>query len=288
MSFQEPEAVQSVEPPVPFLLQLRARPTKEVHEAKQPTVMVVPTYNERANMAELANSFFAHVRGAQLLIVDDASPDGTADYCETLRAEYPELRVMRRAGERGLGRAYLAGIRWGLDNGYEVIGTMDGDLSHDPAYLPRMLALIEEADVVIGSRYIRDGGTINWRVRRIVLSWLANRYAARLLAIPAHDLTSGFRLYRSWVLKMLRLDCIKSTGYSFLVELLYRTHRSGARIAESAIVFYDRTMGASKLRSREIYLGAFNLLRLRLSRVDKQPRQKAEDRTAEPGLDRQL
>ena len=246
--------------------------------------MIVPTYNERANIGDLAHSFFAYVRGAQLLIVDDGSPDGTADYCEELRAQYPDIRVMRRTGQRGLGRAYLAGIQWGLDHGYEVIGTMDGDLSHDPAYLPRMLALAEEADVVIGSRYIRDGGTINWRVRRIVLSWLANRYAARLLGIPAHDLTSGFRLYRSWLLKMLRLDRIKSSGYSFLVELLYRTHRLGARIAERPIVFYDRTMGASKLRSREIYLGAFNLLRLRMSRVETPPPKSASatqvDRTS--------
>jgi dolichol-phosphate mannosyltransferase len=282
-----PEPMTTPNSPNPVALQMRARPAREIHDAKRKTVLVVPTYNERANIGELAQSFFAHVRGAQLLIVDDASPDGTADYCDSLRAEYPDLRVLRRTGQRGLGRAYLAGMAWGLENGYEVIGTMDGDLSHDPAYLPRMLALAEEADVVIGSRYIRDGGTINWQVRRIILSWLANRYAARLLRIPAHDLTSGFRLYRRWVLQSFRVDEVKSSGYSFLVELLYRSHRSGARIAESAIVFYDRTMGASKLRTREIYLGAFSLLRLRFSKVRSQPRSADEREVAAPGLDQQ-
>jgi len=276
------------DPPIPVALQLRARPAKEVHKARRPTVMVVPTYNERANIGDLVLSFFAHLQGTQLLVVDDASPDGTADYCDELRATYPDLRVLRRTGERGLGRAYLAGMKWGLENGYEVIGTMDGDLSHDPAYLPRMLALVEEADVVIGSRYIRDGGTINWQVRRIILSWLANRYAARLLRIPAHDLTSGFRLYRRWVIQSLHVESMKSTGYSFLVELLYRSHRSGAKIAESAIVFYDRTMGASKLRSREIYLGAINLLRLRFSAVKSSQRPTETEPAAEARFDRPL
>jgi dolichol-phosphate mannosyltransferase len=142
---------------------------------------------------------------------------------------------------------------------------MDADLSHDPAYLPRHLALIEKHDVVIGSRYIRDGGTVNWQIRRILLSWLANKYAAKLLDIPAHDLTSGFRLYRRRVLESIDLQEVKSNGYSFLVELLYRAHRAGADIAESPIIFYDRTLGASKLRPREIYIGAFNLVRLRFS-----------------------
>lgn len=244
----------------------RVRPAPSVFRAIQPTLLVVPTYNERSNIHELVTRFFACLENVHLLIVDDESPDGTADRCEELQAQYPNLRLLRRKGERGLGRAYLAGIHWGLEHGFQIVGTMDADLSHDPAYLPQMLGMIEDADVVIGSRYIRDGGTINWQIRRILLSWLANKYAARLLHLPAHDLTSGFRLYRRRTLEALDRGDVKSSGYSFLVELLFRAHQTGARIAESPIVFYDRTMGVSKLHSREIYRGALNLLSLRFSR----------------------
>jgi dolichol-phosphate mannosyltransferase len=142
---------------------------------------------------------------------------------------------------------------------------MDGDLSHAPHHLPAMLAALSGgADVVVGSRYVRDGGTVNWGIRRVLLSWLANRFSAFLLRIPAHDVTSGFRLYRAGVLRRIGLDQVRSTGYSFLVELLYRAHRLGARIEERPIVFHDRRRGKSKLRSREIYLGALRLLGLRL------------------------
>jgi dolichol-phosphate mannosyltransferase len=153
-----------------------------------------------------------------------------------------------------------------LENGFEIIGTMDADLSHDPAYLPAMLKLLRDHDVVIGSRYVRDGGTVNWTLRRILLSWTANKFAALLLMIPAHDITSGYRLYRRAALEWIRHTEVKSTGYSFLGELLYRAYRGGARIAECPIIFHDRTMGVSKLHRREIYRGALNLLRLRLSR----------------------
>jgi len=248
------------------LIDMRARPAPSVYRAKEPTLLVTPTYNERSNIEELVSRFFTYVEDVHLLIVDDESPDGTAAACEALMGRYPNLRLLKRHGARGLGRAYLAGISWGLENGFNVIGTMDADLSHDPAYLPRMLTMMEDADVVIGSRYIRDAGTINWQIRRILLSWLANKYAARLLRIPAHDLTSGFRLYRRQTLLLLHPERVRSTGYSFLVELLYRAYKTGARIAESPIIFYDRTMGASKLRRREIYLGAINLLLLKFSR----------------------
>lgn len=247
----------------------RARPAPAIYTAKEPTLIVVPTYNEHSSIAELIPQFFSFVKNVHLLVVDDNSPDGTAEVVESFKPSYPTLDVLRRKGERGLGRAYLAGISHGMKNGFEIIGTMDADLSHDPAYLPRQLELLENHDVVIGSRYIRDGGTINWQIRRILLSWLANKYAAKLLGIPAHDLTSGYRLYRRKALQWLEHENVKSSGYSFLAELLYRAHRSGADIAESPIVFYDRTMGASKLRSREIYLGAFNLIRLRLSTLQK-------------------
>jgi dolichol-phosphate mannosyltransferase len=258
----------SLPTPAAIILENRARPAAAIYRASQPTMVVTPTYNETANLPELVRRFFQHVENVELLVVDDQSPDGTAQLCEELMQTYPGLRLLRRKGPRGLGRAYVAGLTCALENGYEVIGTMDADLSHDPAYLPLMLTLLEGNDVVVGSRYIHDGGTVNWPVRRILLSWTANRYAGKLLGIGAHDLTSGFRLYRRAALQRLRPQEVRSTGYSFLVELLYRAHRSGAKIAESPIIFYDRAVGASKLGRREIYLGAWHLLTLRLRPPD--------------------
>ena len=229
-------------------------------------LIIVPTYNESSNIAELVEKIFSNLKDVHLLVVDDDSPDGTAKIVEKLTATYPNLAILRRHGERGLGRAYTAGIHHALDEGFQIIGTMDADLSHDPAYLPSMLALLGNGDVVIGSRYIRDGGTVNWGIGRILLSWLANTFAAVLLQIPAHDITSGYRLYRRNALEWIRTNEVKSTGYSFLGELLYRAHRAGARIVEHPIIFHDRTLGISKLHRREIYLGALNLLRLRFSR----------------------
>ena len=230
------------------------------------TLIIVPTYNESSNIAELVGKIFSQVKDVHLLVVDDDSPDGTATIVEKLKATYPNLTILRRQGERGLGRAYTEGIHRALDEGFQIIGTMDADLSHDPAYLPSMLALLGKCDVVIGSRYIRDGGTVNWGIGRILLSWFANTFAAILLQIPAHDITSGYRLYRRHALEWIRTTEVKSTGYSFLGELLYRAHRAGARIIEHPIIFHDRTLGVSKLHRREIYLGALNLLRLRFSR----------------------
>jgi dolichol-phosphate mannosyltransferase len=242
-------------------------PADALARAQQQLLLVVPTFNERGNLQELVELVFAALPECHLLVVDDNSPDGTADLCVELQARFPRLGLLRRSGARGLGRAYVAGLEHGLSGGFQLLGTMDADLSHDPAHLPALLSLALGHDVVIGSRYVRDGGTINWRIRRILLSWLANKFAARLLGMPVHDATSGYRLYRASALQELALDEISSTGYSFLVELLYRLHRLGCRIAESPIVFYDRTLGESKLASREIYIGALRLLRLRLSRL---------------------
>jgi dolichol-phosphate mannosyltransferase len=229
-------------------------------------LLVVPTYDERGNLAALVERTLAALPGVEMLVVDDGSPDGTADLARALAARRPGLHLLERRGERGLGRAYVAGLERGLAAGYEVLGTMDADLSHDPAHLPAMLAKLAEADVVIGSRYVAGGGTVGWGFRRLLLSRLANRFSARLLGLAARDLTSGFRLYRAAALAALDLSEITSTGYSFLVELLYRLQASGARIAESPIVFTDRRRGRSKLSPAEIPRGAYHLLRLRLGR----------------------
>jgi dolichol-phosphate mannosyltransferase len=243
----------------------RAHPPASIHSGTEQALIIVPTYRESSNIAKLVPQFFAHAGNAHLLVVDDDSPDGTAEVVEKLMTTYPNLGILRRQGERSLGRAYTAGIRHGLENGFQIIGTMDADLSHNPAYLPHMFDLLKTSDVVIGSRYVPDGGTVNWTIRRILLSWLANKFAAILLQVPAHDITSGYRLYRRNALEWIRTEEVKSTGYSFLAEVLYRAHLAGARIAEYPIIFHDRILGVSKLHRREIYLGALNLLRLRFS-----------------------
>ena len=228
-------------------------------------LLVVPTYNERANLAELVAQVFAAVPHCHLLVVDDDSPDGTAELCRELRAQYPGLHLLQRMGGRSLGRAYIAGLRCGLERRYAVIGTMDADLSHNPEHLRAMLPLAFASDVVVGSRYVRDGGTVNWKLCRVLLSRLANQFTSLLFGIPAHDVTSGYRLYRRHALEQIDFDEIRSSGYSFLVELLYRLHRRGCTIVESPIVFHDRTLGKSKLGAREIYVGALRLIMLRLS-----------------------
>jgi dolichol-phosphate mannosyltransferase len=246
-------------------------------------LLVVPTYNERDNLEELVARVFAAAPGCHLLIVDDDSPDGTAELCRELRERYPRLRLLHRKEGRGLGRAYLAGLDQGLRDGFELVGTMDADLSHNPDHLPQLLQVARSHDVVIGSRYVRDGGTINWRIRRILLSWLANMFAARLLGMPVHDATSGYRLYRAGALRRLALQQVNSTGYSFLVELLFRLHRLGCSIGESPIIFYDRTLGESKLGSREIWIGALRLLRLRLPLAGIPRTPPAASQTSRPG-----
>ena len=157
----------------------------------------------------------------------------------------------------------MAGLQWALAGGYARIGTMDADLSHAPSHLREMQLLLEGHDVVVGSRYVRDGGTVNWGVGRQLLSFTANSFAAALLGLRVHDMTSGYRLYRAEALRRVPLDAIHSTGYSFLVELLYRLVLAGARVAESPILFFERRAGASKLHRSEIWRGALALLRMR-------------------------
>lgn len=231
------------------------------------TLIVVPTYEERENLRLLVPKIAAACPEVAVLVVDDDSPDGTAEEARRLDGELGiPVDVLVRRGERGLGGAYTAGLRAGLDRGFERLITMDADLSHDPGYLPAMVAALREHDVVVGSRYIVDGGVINWPISRVILSWTANRFARFLLRVPGADLTSGYRGYRREVLERIGLDRVRSDGYSYLVEMLYLAHRLGARIGEVPIVFFDRRLGASKISKREIYRGAWNLLRLRLGR----------------------
>ena len=223
-------------------------------------LVILPTYNEAENVVPLATEVLAQDDSLEVLVVDDNSPDGTGDLVEAAGREQPRLALIRREGKLGLGTAYLAGFRHGLENGYDRILTMDCDFSHHPRYLPAVLEAAAGHDLVIGSRYVPGGGISNWPFYRKWLSAFANGYTRTLLRLPVKDCTSGFRCYRREVLETVDPFDIRSSGYSFLEEMVQRVHLAGFRIGEVPIVFVDRQRGASKISHREIYLAAFHVL----------------------------
>jgi dolichol-phosphate mannosyltransferase len=223
-------------------------------------LVVLPTYNEAENVIGVAEDVLAIDDSLEILVVDDASPDGTGELVAAASRRQPRLHLLRRPGKLGLGTAYLAGFRHGLDHGYERILTMDCDRSHNPRYIPALLAATADADLAIGSRYAPGGGILNWPWHRRALSAFANLYARTLLRLPVGDCTSGFRCYRREVLASVEPFGIRSSGYSFLEEMAWRVHRCGFRIAEVPIVFEQRTAGVSKIDSSEIWRAAWHVL----------------------------
>jgi dolichol-phosphate mannosyltransferase len=221
----------------------------------QPSLLAVtPTYNERENLATLAEQLFAVVPHARLLVVDDASPDGTGELADEMAAADDRIAVLHRPGKLGLGSAYVEGFRQGLAYGYDLFVHLDADLSHEPRYLPAMLAEIDAgADIATGSRNIRGGGVEGWGLGRTVMSRGASLYARTLLDRRVRDWTSGFKVLRAKVLEAIDLGSIRSEGYSFLMEVTYRALRKGFSIAEVPIIFVDRQAGASKLSRRVVF-----------------------------------
>ena len=211
-------------------------------------LIVLPTYNERPNIERVAEGILRH-DFARLLVVDDASPDGTGAIADSLAASRfaGRMEVMHRSGPRGLGRAYVDGLRHALGTSAEAIGQMDADLSHDPAYLPDLRAGLDRFDLVIGSRYMRGVSVVNWPVHRIALSAFANRYIRFVTGLSPNDCTSGFRLWRRDALAKLPLEEPRASGYAFLTEMLYQAARAGCRIGEVPIVFVERQEGYSKV-----------------------------------------
>jgi glycosyltransferase involved in cell wall biosynthesis len=210
--------------------------------------VVVPTFNEAENIERLCREVRVAVPEADLLIVDDGSPDGTADLAEKLSRSLGQIDVLRRSGKAGLGAAYRAGLRLAIDRGAEVCVQMDADLSHDPAVLPALITNAElGADLAIGSRYVPGGLTENWPRRRRMLSRWGNRYAAGVLGLAVNDATAGFRAYRTDALERMRFDTVAADGYGFQVEMTYRLVRIGGKVVEFPITFRDRSAGASKM-----------------------------------------
>nr|WP_320146489.1 polyprenol monophosphomannose synthase [uncultured Anaeromusa sp.] len=221
-------------------------------------LIIIPTYNEKENLGPLLEAIYEIRPDIHVLVVDDNSPDGTgqlvAEWADSPQYE-GRLFLLRRAGKLGLGTAYIAGFRWALARSYRRILEMDADFSHNPRYLPDLLAAAEEADLVLGSRYVSGGGVKNWGFWRRFLSRGGSLYARVLLGLPYQDLTGGFKCFRREVLETLDLGAVRSNGYSFQIELTYRAHCKGFKIKEVPIVFEDREVGKSKM-SKHIFLEA--------------------------------
>jgi dolichol-phosphate mannosyltransferase len=212
-------------------------------------LIVMPTYNERPNLERVTEGIMRH-GFARLLVVDDASPDGTGAIAEELALKYPgRIEVMHRKGPRGLGLAYVDGLRHALMNDVDAIGQMDADLSHDPMYLPDLVAGLDRSDLVIGSRYLHGVSVVNWPLHRIALSAFANRYIRFITGLTARDCTSAYRVWRREALARVPLDHARANGYAFLTEMLYEASRTGCRISEVPIVFVERREGYSKVSS---------------------------------------
>jgi len=226
---------------------------------------VIPTYNEREGLAAIVSAVRAAVPEATVLIVDDSSPDGTGRLADELAAADPQVRVRHRAGKEGLGRAYVDAFLALLDEGWERIVQMDADFSHDPNDVPRLLrALDEGADVAVGSRYVPGGTTVNWGLRRKLISRGGSVYARQVLGVGVRDLTAGFKAWRSDTLRKIPLRDVGAQGYGFQIEMTYRALKEGARLVEVPIRFVDRRVGQSKM-SRSIFVEAITIVwRLRL------------------------
>jgi dolichol-phosphate mannosyltransferase len=230
-------------------------------------LVVIPTYNEAANLPQLVPQVLSKDARLEVLVVDDASPDGTGEIAERLAREHARVHVLHRDGKLGLGTAYRAGFRWALEREYDLVFEMDADFSHDPDHLPEFLRAAEQADLVLGSRYLGGKVTVvNWPIGRLMLSYWANVYARRVTGLKIWDLTGGFKCFRRAVLQAIDLSQVRSNGYAFQIEMSVRAWRKGFKLAEVPIVFVDRTEGQSKMNRRIVREAIWVVPRLRLLR----------------------
>jgi dolichol-phosphate mannosyltransferase len=227
-------------------------------------LVIVPTYNERENILKLIDAVLAQADELDVLVVDDGSPDGTGALVDERAAADDRVHILHRERKLGLGTAYLAGFRWALERDYEFIFEMDADFSHDPQHLPQFLASVENADLVLGSRY-REGRVtiVNWPIARLMLSYFANVYARAVTGLQVYDATGGFKCFRRKVLEAIDLTKVKSNGYAFQIEMSFRAWKKGFRIVEIPIVFVDRTEGSSKMSRAIIREAVWMVWRLR-------------------------
>jgi len=228
------------------------------------TLIVTPTYNERKNIRELVSILFELNPDFHILVVDDSSPDGTAEIVEELQADCANLHLLSRNEKTGLGSAYIAGFNYALERDYEAVVQMDADLSHDPKDVPLLIEAIENADLAIGSRYISGINVVNWPLQRLIISYGANIYTRLVTRLPVRDATGGFKCWRREALEAINLDGVRSQGYSFQIEMTYRVWLKGFRITEIPIIFVDRTVGKSKMTRSIMIEAAVMIPRLRI------------------------
>ena len=242
--------------------------------------MVVPTYDEADNLAWLVGRILASVPHADVLVVDDSSPDGTGAIADRMAAQEPRIQVLHRPTKEGLGKAYLAGFRWALARDYDVIGEIDADGSHQPEQLPSLLAALEDADLVIGSRWVAGGSVTNWAFTRELLSRGGNLYTRLLLGIHVRDATAGYRLFRRTTLEKIDLDDVSSYGYVFQADLAFRTLRAGLKVVEVPIEFVERVRGDSKMTRDVATESLRRITRWGLSERRRQLRERLSRRAA--------
>ena len=232
--------------------------------APERALVIVPTYNERENIRRLVDAVLRQDGRIEVLVVDDGSPDGTGQIVADLSAADPRVHLLERAQKMGLGTAYIAGFRWALERGYDYVLEMDADFSHDPAHLPQFLRAIEDADLVLGSRYQQGRVTVvNWPIGRLILSYTANLYARAVTGLPVWDATGGFKCFRRAVLESVDFSHVRSNGYAFQIEMSFRAWKRSFRIVEIPIVFVDRTEGTSKMSQSIVREAIWMVWRLR-------------------------
>lgn len=232
------------------------------------SIVIIPTYNERENIENIIRAVFGLEHGFHILVVEDNSPDGTADIVKRLqREEFADrLFMLQRPGKQGLGTAYIAGFRWALERDYEYIFEMDADFSHNPNDLPRLYeACSKNADVAIGSRYISGVNVVNWPMGRVLMSYFASKYVRFITGMPIHDTTAGFVCYRREVLRTINLDTIRFKGYAFQIEMKFTAYKYRFRIEEVPVIFINRELGTSKMNSSIFGEAVFGVIRLKWS-----------------------
>ncbi len=233
------------------------------------SVVIIPTYNEKENIENILRAVFALEHGFDVLVIDDGSPDGTADIVKRLMADEfaGRLHLLERKGKLGLGTAYIAGFKWALEHTYEYIFEMDADFSHDPADVPRLYAACAEegADVAVGSRYVSGVNVVNWPMGRVLMSYYASKYVRLVTGLPVHDTTAGFKCYRRRVLETIDLDAIRFKGYAFQIEMKFTAYKLGFKIKEVPVIFVNRRLGTSKMSGGIFGEALFGVIRLRLA-----------------------
>ncbi|MGB9771430.1 MAG: polyprenol monophosphomannose synthase [Candidatus Kapaibacteriota bacterium] len=232
-------------------------------------IVIIPTYNEAENIEKLINKIFSIIPDINILIVDDNSPDGTAAIVEKIMQNDSRLHLIKRPGKMGLGTAYIDGFKYALSKGFEAIFEMDADFSHNPEDLPRFLEALQDADLVIGSRYLTGVNVINWPLRRLILSYFANIYTRIITGMPIKDATGGFKCFRASALRQINLDNIKTNGYGFQIEMNFRIWAKGFKVKEIPIVFVDRMNGVSKMNKKIILEAVLLVWKLKLFKIFK-------------------